>query len=85
MRSSHSVRRPGSVLTGLLLAAALALTGCGAAGDGGDAKSASDSRAAAGPADAAAGPAEAADDRAAGAVYCSCGACPRGSCGPCEV
>ncbi|MFE7957628.1 DUF4349 domain-containing protein [Streptomyces sp. NPDC057413] len=66
MRSSHSVRRPGPVLTGLLLAAALALTGCGAAGDGGDAKSASDSRAAAGPADAAAGPAEAADDRAAG-------------------
>ncbi|MGV9889978.1 DUF4349 domain-containing protein [Streptomyces sp. NPDC003395] len=64
MRSSHSVRRPGPVLTGLLLAAALALTGCGAAGDGGDAKSASDSRAAAGPADAAAGPAEAADDRA---------------------
>jgi hypothetical protein len=66
MRASHSVRRPGPVLTGLLLAAALALTGCGAAGDGGDAKSASDSRAAAGPADAAAGPAEAADDRAAG-------------------
>ncbi|MFF9208158.1 MULTISPECIES: DUF4349 domain-containing protein [unclassified Streptomyces] len=64
MRASHSVRRPGPVLTGLLLAAALALTGCGAAGDGGDAKSASDSRAAAGPADAAAGPAEAADDRA---------------------
>ncbi|MFF9109768.1 DUF4349 domain-containing protein [Streptomyces sp. NPDC014805] len=66
MRASHSVRRPGPVLTGLLLAAALALPGCGAAGDAGDAKSASDSRAAAGPADAAAGPAEAADDRAAG-------------------
>ncbi|MEU3839634.1 DUF4349 domain-containing protein [Streptomyces sp. NPDC028635] len=67
MRSRHSVRRPVPVLAGLLLAAALALTGCGAAGDAGDAKSDSAAGPAAGPEDAAAGSARAADS-AAGAA-----------------
>ncbi|MFF9817919.1 DUF4349 domain-containing protein [Streptomyces sp. NPDC014006] len=58
MRSRHSVRGPVPVLAGLLLAAAVALTGCGAAADaGGGAKS---DTGAAGPAEATAGPQDAA-------------------------
>ncbi|MEV0975651.1 DUF4349 domain-containing protein [Streptomyces sp. NPDC049915] len=78
MRSRHSVRRPVPVLAGLLLAAALALTGCGAAADaGGGAKSdtgaAGPAEATAGPQDAA-GPAQAADSAAGDAGSAAGGA-----------
>lgn len=67
MRTRRSVRRPAPALAALLLAAALALTGCSAGDDGGGSSSAADRGVAASRADGEAGSGEAAPGGGSGA------------------